>query len=316
MAPRTALAADFAKQLNLREGKLHDAAEAAYRSPRRERCQILKPGRSTLGSFYSAIGTSIGLAITDPTADPRVLEYCLSVPDHIFIDPETGVDRWLIREAMKGRLPEEVRLNRRLGRQSGDLVPRLRASRDEVEAALDECAHGPSAGYLDVAHMRRVWDHIQCGRQHRDISAFPLPSSPAESWLDCSSMASARPGSDPGWRRCCPFGPVMRIAYGEVPTTFPDSIGRGLLYDVSRSALLLEIPDIARLHITRDAVVVAPLMTDAAAALGPHLRRTPLMALTLLAAASPAAAPPWQDRMAPLCCWARQEPGNPRWRPH
>jgi asparagine synthase (glutamine-hydrolysing) len=159
---RTALAADFAKQHSLREGKLHDAAEAAYRSPRRERCHILKPGRSTLGSFYSAIGTSIGLAITDPTADPRVLEYCLSVPDHIFIDPQTGVDRWLIREAMKGRLPDEVRLNQRRGRQSGDLVPRLRASRDEVEAALDECAHGPSAGYLDVAHMRRVWDRIQC----------------------------------------------------------------------------------------------------------------------------------------------------------
>lgn len=96
-------------------------------------------------------------------------------------------------------------------------------------------------------------------------------------------MASARPGSDPALAALLPvWAGDVRIAYGEVPTTFPDSIGRGLLYDVSRSALLLEIPDIARLHITRDAVVVAPLMTDAAAALGPHLRRTPLMALTLL----------------------------------
>jgi asparagine synthase (glutamine-hydrolysing) len=158
---RTALAADFAQHLGLREGKLHAESAAAYRSPRLERQHILKPGRSNLGSFYSAIGTSIGLAITDPTADPRVLEYCLSVPDHIFIDPKTGDDRWLIREAMKGRLPDEVRLNRRRGRQSADLVPRLRASRDEVEAALDECAHGPAATYLDVAHMRRVWDRIQ-----------------------------------------------------------------------------------------------------------------------------------------------------------
>jgi asparagine synthase (glutamine-hydrolysing) len=157
---RTALAADFAKQLNLREGKLHDAAEAAYRPPRLQRQHILKPGRSILGSFYSAIGTWIGLAITDPTADPRVLEYCLSVPDHIFIDPETEVDRWLIREAMKGRLPDEVRLNRRRGRQSADLVPRLRATSDEVEAALDECARGPAATYLDVAHMRRVWNRV------------------------------------------------------------------------------------------------------------------------------------------------------------
>jgi hypothetical protein len=96
-------------------------------------------------------------------------------------------------------------------------------------------------------------------------------------------MASARPGSDPALAALLPaWAGDVRIAYGEVPTTFPDSIGRGVLYDVSSSALLLEIPDIARLHITRDELVVAPLITDAAAALGPHLRRTPLMALTLL----------------------------------
>jgi asparagine synthase (glutamine-hydrolysing) len=159
---KTALGDDFARRLSLREGKLHDAAEAAaYRSPRRERNHILKPGRSTVGSFYSAIGTSIGLAITDPTADPRVLEYCLSVPDHIFIDPETGVDRWLIREAMKGRLPDEVRLNRLRGRQAGDLVPRLRATGAEVETALDELDGGPAAGYVDVPYMREVWTMIQ-----------------------------------------------------------------------------------------------------------------------------------------------------------
>ena len=96
-------------------------------------------------------------------------------------------------------------------------------------------------------------------------------------------MASARPGSDPALAALLPvWAGDVRIAYGEVPGTLPDSIGRGVLYDVSSSALLLEIPDIARLHIARDALVVAPLIADAAAALGPHLRRTPLMALTML----------------------------------
>ena len=96
-------------------------------------------------------------------------------------------------------------------------------------------------------------------------------------------MASARPGSDPALAALLPvWAGDVRISYGEVPASFPDSIGRGVLYDVSSSTLLLEIPDIARLHIERDAIVVAPLIADAAAALGPYLRRTPLMALTLL----------------------------------
>jgi asparagine synthase (glutamine-hydrolysing) len=77
------------------------------------------------------------------------------------MDPETGADRWLIRAAMNGRLPDEVRLNRRRGRQAGDLAPRLRACAVEVEFALDELDHGPAAAYLDVTYMRQVWRMIQ-----------------------------------------------------------------------------------------------------------------------------------------------------------
>jgi asparagine synthase (glutamine-hydrolysing) len=67
----------------------------------------------------------------------------------------------LIREAMKGRLPDEVRLNRRRGRQAADLVPRLRACADEVEAALDEIANGPGAAYVSAPGLRQAWDKIK-----------------------------------------------------------------------------------------------------------------------------------------------------------
>ena len=91
----------------------------------------------------------------------RLLEFTFSVPDYIFIDPKTGMDRWLIREAMSGRLHDDVRLNRTRGRQAGDLVPRLRASAGEVEAALNELARGLAAEYVDVPYMRQVWQMIQ-----------------------------------------------------------------------------------------------------------------------------------------------------------
>jgi len=58
-------------------------------------------------------------------------------------------------------LPDEVRLNRNLGVQASDLVPRLRACAAEVEMALAELAQGPAAAYLDVPYIRQVWHRIQ-----------------------------------------------------------------------------------------------------------------------------------------------------------
>ena len=156
----SSISPDFARRLNLLEQRLNDPAENP-RTPQERRFQILKPGSSFGGALHAQMGAAHGLEIRDPTADARVLAFTISVPDHIFIDPETGMDRMLIRDSMKGRLPDEVRLNRRRGRQAGDLVPRLRACAAEVETALDELSHGPAAGYLDVPYMVEVWRMIQ-----------------------------------------------------------------------------------------------------------------------------------------------------------
>lgn len=156
----SAIRPEFADDLHLLELWLDDPLEAPYLPPFLSRCDALKPGRSRTGELHAAYADAAGISVIDPSADPRVLEFCFSVPDHIFIDPETGMDRWLIRAAMKGRLPDAVRLNRKRGIQAADLVPRLRACRDEVEEALDECANGTAADYVDAPHMRRVWQRI------------------------------------------------------------------------------------------------------------------------------------------------------------
>ncbi len=159
----SAIHPDFARRLDLYEQMLHapDLLITPLRTPLEQRYAILRPGCSFGGAMLHEIGAAYGLDVRDPTADVRLLTFCLSVPDHIFIDPKTGMDRWLIREAMQGRLPDTVRLNRQRGRQAGDLVPRLRTCAPEVETALDELAGGPAAAYLNIPHMRQVWRMVQ-----------------------------------------------------------------------------------------------------------------------------------------------------------
>jgi asparagine synthase (glutamine-hydrolysing) len=159
-ARSTAIHPDLARRLKLKERYLND--QSMYpRSAREERCRILQPGRFMGGCTQTETSVVHELETRDPTSDPRVLAFTFSVPDHIFRDPETGLDRWLIRQAMKGRLPEDVRLNRRRGRQAGDLVPRLRACADEVETALAELETGPAAAYVNVPYMRAVWSMVR-----------------------------------------------------------------------------------------------------------------------------------------------------------
>lgn len=160
----TAINHDFADRLNLLNLMLNapdSPLSSTVLDPLAFRYKILNPGCIGNGSQATTIYSAHGLQMRDPTADARVLAFTLSVPDRIFMDPKTGVNRWLIREAMKGRLPDEVRLNRKMGVQAADLVPRLRMCANEVETALDELARGTAADYVNVPYMREVWKMIQ-----------------------------------------------------------------------------------------------------------------------------------------------------------
>ncbi len=156
--PGTALNPTLARRLNLAERMFASTESTPARNPIQER-MWLRPGSSSVGALLTQSARSAGLDIRDPSADARVLAYSWSVPDEYFRDRSQGTDRWLIRSAMKGRLPDRVRLNRRLGRQAGDLPVRLRSSADEVEAALAQVEASESASaVVDVAKIRQAWE--------------------------------------------------------------------------------------------------------------------------------------------------------------
>lgn len=96
----------------------------------------------------------------DPTNDLRVIRFCLSVPEEQFV--QNGVDRSLIRRAMKGRLPDEVRMNRkRRGVQGADGIYRMLPKWNNFLQELREMIGDPrSSAYLNKNDLKGCLDRI------------------------------------------------------------------------------------------------------------------------------------------------------------
>ena len=166
---------EFARRLHLRELRLADPEDSLAQNPTNMRLSIIKPGRNFVGALHNERGMANGMEVRDPSSDARVLAFTLSVPDEIFIHRDTGQNRWLIRAAMQGRLPDDVLWSKGRAFQGGDIVPRLRAVAGEVEAALNELEQGPAAAYLDVANMRRAWNVARTDNTY-------------QAWISCVSI--------------------------------------------------------------------------------------------------------------------------------
>jgi asparagine synthase (glutamine-hydrolysing) len=153
LAERTDLAARMADAI----GRGRPSVRATSRE---HRVAGTQPGASTTGGLWNVLGASVGVDVRDPTADPRVIEFAWSVPDRFFRD-DAGRSRVVLRTALTGLVPEEVRTNASLGRQAADVGLRLSHYRDEVEAAIGEIAAGPAAEYVSVPALRSAWTRVQ-----------------------------------------------------------------------------------------------------------------------------------------------------------
>lgn len=108
------------------------------------------PGNYTLGTLGGW-----GLDVRDPTADRRLIEFCLSVPEDQYL--RGGERKALARRAFAGRLPEETIAGRKKGIQAVDWHEGLTAGRAalaEEIARLGAC--DVAADTLDLARMRKL----------------------------------------------------------------------------------------------------------------------------------------------------------------
>jgi asparagine synthase (glutamine-hydrolysing) len=162
---RTAIHPDFARRIHL-AAQFIDSAGGMFnpedwQRPLQLRYATILPGRSFLGSIWAENSAAHGLDVRDATFDKRVMEFTVSAPDRVYAGPDR-TDRWLIRSAMEGLMPDDVRLNPRRGRQAADLSQRLVQSAAEVDAALGELqASRLASEHLSLERMGHVWQSLQ-----------------------------------------------------------------------------------------------------------------------------------------------------------
>jgi asparagine synthase (glutamine-hydrolysing) len=140
----------------------YDPYYGKWLDARTQRLRYLMPRVTPFGAVWAETSAGFGVDVRDPTADVRLLELCLSIPDSVYRDAEH--DRLLVRRAMEGLLPPSVQWNRRRGRQAADLVFRLRDDAANVGEAVRAVVGSPLArATLNVGALLDAWARIRAG---------------------------------------------------------------------------------------------------------------------------------------------------------
>ena len=132
---------------------------------RRMQLALLRSGHlSQRIESWASHGATVGIDYVYPLLDRRVIEFALSVPDHLYM--RNGWKRWLYRAATEGCLPHEVRWNKhKMDPAAFEQARRVyEAARPALAAQLRERDGHP---LVDVQAVARA---VEC----------PVPATPAE----------------------------------------------------------------------------------------------------------------------------------------
>ncbi len=129
--------------------------------PGLERVRKIRPNLTAGRERYGRIAASAGIEARDPFTDLRVVDFCSRLPDNQLA--RDGWPKFLLRNAMEGRLPDAVRWGRGKPHIGGvynkNFLKRERLagrlSLDGLRAAL--------GAYVDSGALGRAWHEFEAG---------------------------------------------------------------------------------------------------------------------------------------------------------
>ena len=159
------LRGDFLDRTGTDPATTHDAQppQALRGYARRERFRLLFLPMHMRGMVWSErTNAAFGLGFVDPWSDRRLAEFVLAVPQSVLNRPGE-LSKRLVREAMRGIMPEELR------RSAAKIVPQplfdralRRDAVDTVRGLLSDM-EADRRGYLDGAALRAHYEDVVAG---------------------------------------------------------------------------------------------------------------------------------------------------------
>jgi len=166
----SAIRPDVLADLDLPRVALERDLDLSYR-PRRDgfAARLWGMRRVDLGNVNKGMLAGWQIDQRDPTADKRLIEYCLALPMEHFLGD--GVPRLIGRRAFADRLPPRILDERRKGYQGADWHEGLDAARAEVAVEIERLgACAPVDRTLDTARLKALvanWPADGWERQER-----------------------------------------------------------------------------------------------------------------------------------------------------
>jgi asparagine synthase (glutamine-hydrolysing) len=111
-----------------------------------------------MADWHSKVRVGFRVDIRAPACDRRVVEFCIGIPEDQYL--HKGCDRWLIRRAMEGRLPNIVLNQKKCGAQAADWYPRMTRVRNQIVEEVNRLAENPEvASILNMQRLTAILDN-------------------------------------------------------------------------------------------------------------------------------------------------------------
>jgi asparagine synthase (glutamine-hydrolysing) len=156
MTDYTAINPDAIEGMRLNELAAERGLDPNYR-PRSDayESRIWVLGRVDSGNYNKGTLAGWGLDVRDPTADRRLIEFCLTVPLDQYL--RDGHRRALARAAFADRLPSVVIDEKRKGYQAADWYESLTEARGAIAEEVERiAASAPASATLDSRKMEQL----------------------------------------------------------------------------------------------------------------------------------------------------------------
>src|SRR5262249_51893359 len=108
--------------------------------------------------WFAKVRAHFGVDVRTPALDRRLVEFCIGIPEDQYL--REGCERWLLRRAMKGRLPDAVLYNKKRGAQAADWYLRLTRERNHIAGELKRlAANADVASIIDLQRLTAMLDN-------------------------------------------------------------------------------------------------------------------------------------------------------------